>query len=135
MQARALVITALLLSGAPAIGCGGRLLDDSEAGAEDAATDVAAEGPYTGEWCDPDTGPTAGPGGDAIHCTKNPYSDAAEYCHRAYLATVQWGCCTPDDPLCCPLAAHMEDHGYVDVTCCASDTDCTECCDGIDPKP
>ncbi len=128
-------LLAAVVSTAPVFAaCGGRLLEESDADKLDGASDAVVDGPYTGEWCDPETGSTSGPGGDAIYCTSNPYTDAPEHCHRAYSATVQWNCCTLDDPLCCPLASHMEDHGYI-ATCCASDTDCTTCCDGIDPKP
>jgi hypothetical protein len=117
----------------PLLACGGRLLEDEDATAPD-ASDASAEGPYTGEWCNPETGPADGPGGGAVFCTKNPYSDAPEYCHRVYSSPVLWDCCTADNPLCCPLAAHMEDYGEI-TQCCASLTDCSRCCDGIDPKP
>ena len=119
--------------------CGGRLLDDEDATAPDGSVldaSDAGDGAYTGEWCDPETGPTDGPGGGAIFCLQNAYTDAPdpEHCHKVWSATVQWNCCTADNFDCCPLAAHAEDYGEI-LSCCASKTDCTACCDGIDPKP
>lgn len=114
--------------------CGGRLLDDGADATAADASEASADAPYLGEWCNPATGPVDGPGDGAIFCSKNPYADAAVFCHRAYGAPGQWNCCLPNDPKCCPLAAHMEDYG-LGTTCCASWTDCTACCAGIDPKP
>lgn len=139
MRARHLA-TAVGILLVPLGACGGRLLDDPRDATAEDANDGAIEGPYTGEWCDTDSGPTDGPGPGVIFCLKNSYTDADQYCHRAYSATVKWNCCGLTDPLCCPLAAHAQDYGEI-LDCCTRLTvdpptyDCTACCDGIDPKP
>ncbi len=115
--------------------CGGKLLDDADATSSDAASEPEA---YAGEWCNfsdwqylfDSGGPTDSALGGADFCGVNPYVDAWTHCQFQIGGYVPWACCWDSETDCCPNFGTK--HEYY-TTCCASKTDCSDCCDGIHP--